>query len=275
MDKDGDLDILGTASDANLISWWENSGSNPINWLYHNIDSNFDGSSDLYVIDMNNDGLYDVIAGGWKSNQVAYWICNNLQNNSWSKFIVSSQLLIPAGVSGGDLDEDGDVDIVAVGKVPGELVIYQNSNFNWTKIVLTNDFEGGEDVQILDLDGDGALDIVSVASSGKLVWWQNETPVRIFNGPNNHTPQKFGLEQNYPNPFNPTTTIRYRLSKTSFVTLKVYHVLGNEIATLVNEEKPAGNYEFNFDGTQLTSGVYLYQLKVGNFTNTKKMVLIK
>jgi hypothetical protein len=86
---------------------------------------------------------------------------------------------------------------------------------------------------------------------------------------------EFKLEQNYPNPFNPSTVISYRLPVTSNVTLKVYDVLGNEIATLVNEEKPVGEYEVEFEGTGLPSGIYFYQLKAGSFIQTKKMVLLK
>ena len=92
---------------------------------------------------------------------------------------------------------------------------------------------------------------------------------------NNLVTSNFILLQNYPNPFNPTTKIIYSILQRSFVTLKVFDVLGNEVTTLVNEEKPAGEYEVEFDGSKLTSGVYLYQLEAGDFTHTTKMVLIK
>ena len=88
-------------------------------------------------------------------------------------------------------------------------------------------------------------------------------------------PTEFSLEQNYPNPFNPSTRIQYQVSSISQVTLKVYDVLGNEVATLVNEEKPAGNYEVEFDATGLSSGIYLYRLNAGSFSKIKKMVLTK
>ena len=93
-------------------------------------------------------------------------------------------------------------------------------------------------------------------------------------------PTEFSLEQNYPNPFNPTTSIQYAISNKQYVTLKVYDILGNEIASLVNEEKPAGSYEVEFnihsdEGQNLVSGVYFYKLQAGNFIQTKKMVLIK
>ena len=87
--------------------------------------------------------------------------------------------------------------------------------------------------------------------------------------------KQFILFQNYPNPFNPTTTIKYSIPKASFVTIKVYDVLGKEIATLVKEEKPTGNYEINFNGDNLSSGIYFYQLRAGKFISTKKMIVLK
>ena len=91
----------------------------------------------------------------------------------------------------------------------------------------------------------------------------------------NILPEKFELHQNYPNPFNPTTIIKFQISELSFVTLKVYDVLGSEIATLVNEEKSVGGYEVEFDATTLPSGIYFYRLQAGDFIETKKMVLMK
>ncbi len=85
----------------------------------------------------------------------------------------------------------------------------------------------------------------------------------------------FFLSQNYPNPFNPTTNIQYQIPQPGLVTLKVYDVLGNEVANLVNEEKPAGSYTVKFDGSKLASGIYFYQLKPGSFTATKKLILMK
>ncbi len=89
------------------------------------------------------------------------------------------------------------------------------------------------------------------------------------------TPDVFILEQNYPNPFNPVTNIRFRITDFGFVSLRIYDVLGNEVATLVNEEKPTGEYKVTFDASKLTSGVYLCRLSAGSFTDMKKMILLK
>ena len=88
-------------------------------------------------------------------------------------------------------------------------------------------------------------------------------------------PVKFNLEQNYPNPFNPTTTISFSIPSSAFTSLKIYDLLGNEVATLVNEEKPIGSYEVNFNASTPSSGVYLYRLTAGSFTEMKKMILLK
>ena len=91
----------------------------------------------------------------------------------------------------------------------------------------------------------------------------------------NTLPSAYSLSQNYPNPFNPTTVISFSVPKAGNVLLKVYNSLGQEVATLVNEYKDAANYKVNFDASRLSSGVYFYTLKVNNFTESKKMMLIK
>ena len=88
-------------------------------------------------------------------------------------------------------------------------------------------------------------------------------------------PKNQQLFQNFPNPFNPATKIIYKIPEKSFVTIKVYDVLGNEITSLVNEEKSAGEYTINFNGAELPSGIYFYRLQAGSFIETKKMVLMK
>jgi hypothetical protein len=101
-----------------------------------------------------------------------------------------------------------------------------------------------------------------------------EDPTSV--GDDDHSfPSRYSLAQNYPNPFNPSTKIRFRISEFGFVRLKIYDVLGNEVATLVNEEKPAESYEVNFDANNLSSGIYFYKLQAESFVATKKMVLLR
>ena len=88
-------------------------------------------------------------------------------------------------------------------------------------------------------------------------------------------PSQYSLQQNYPNPFNPTTTIKYSLQKAGNVRLTVYNAIGSKVATIVNEYKPAGNYSVQFNGSNLASGIYLYRLESGQFSQVKKMILLK
>lgn len=88
-------------------------------------------------------------------------------------------------------------------------------------------------------------------------------------------PTKFVLSQNYPNPFNPSTTIRYNLPKEAMVSIKVYDMLGREMKTLIKEYKSAGSYNVEFNASNLTSGIYFYRLTAGDFTQVKKLVLMK
>jgi hypothetical protein len=88
-------------------------------------------------------------------------------------------------------------------------------------------------------------------------------------------PRDITLGQNYPNPFNPSTTIEFALPHSGFVTLKVYNVLGEEVASLLNEDHPAGTFKATWDASGMPSGIYFYRLTAGKFVQTKKMVLMR
>ena len=109
---------------------------------------------------------------------------------------------------------------------------------------------------------------------GDLNWFPDEYNA-IRDAGKNAMPTELTLNQNYPNPFNPVTKIEYRISKSDHVTLKVYNLLGQEVASLVNKKQNAGQYEIEFNGSKLASGIYLYTLKAGESSMTKKMVLLK
>jgi hypothetical protein len=131
-----------------------------------------------------------------------------------------------------------------------------------------------------EVDGSWQIAGNRIADTGTFI--TNDFTITLSRG-SPPVPLKFALEQNYPNPFNPTTVINYQLPVNGFVTLKVYDVLGKEVATLVNEFKEAGYYEVSFDATHLSSGVYFYKLVVsssnplqaGSFVTTKKMLLAR
>jgi hypothetical protein len=123
----------------------------------------------------------------------------------------------------------------------------------------------------------GVKYIAGNALANNYVWSFTTAPATTVE--NGITPQQFALSQNYPNPFNPSTKIEYSLEKAGIVSLKVYNLLGVEVATLVNGRQEAGSYSVPFginNGTfSLSSGVYFYRLEAGSFVSTKKLVLMK
>ncbi|MGH2575194.1 MAG: T9SS type A sorting domain-containing protein, partial [Ignavibacteria bacterium] len=117
--------------------------------------------------------------------------------------------------------------------------------------------------------------IYAVAGDGSVIRYRDSALVVGINPINNNIPAEYRLEQNYPNPFNPSTTINYSLPRASSVTIKIYDMLGHEVMTVVEEHHPAGNYTTSVDASTLASGVYFYTLNAGDFTDSKKMILVK
>lgn len=118
----------------------------------------------------------------------------------------------------------------------------------------------------------------AAGDTGSLRSWTLKIDYDVITGVNNNItsiPNEFSLSQNYPNPFNPSTKISYTIPSNGLVTLKIFNMLGKEVASLVNEVKSAGTYEVNFNAANLSSGVYFYRLESGNFVDTKKMFLLK
>jgi hypothetical protein len=196
-----------------------------------------------------------------------------------------------------DIDNDGYDDLFMLGdkydpvdRINTYIQIYKNNygNFN-----LEAEYRFGEYISPYkaiwtDINGDNKIDLVATTRNGLLVFYNNLNVTRINNFENKK--YNYSLSQNFPNPFNPNTKIKYSIpvetghstaSGLSLhnVLLKVYDILGKEVATLVNKEQPAGEYEVELSaeggGRKLTSGIYFYQLTVGSFIETKKMILLK
>ena len=141
-----------------------------------------------------------------------------------------------------------------------------------TQVVVIAEIAAGAVTGINHLD---AIALVKQYSQIAQEFYDSAFPVDVDDNNYENILKTYILEQNYPNPFNPATTIKYGIPEQTFVELRVYDILGREVEFLVNEEQEAGYYELNFDGINLSSGVYFYQLKAGSFIETKKMTLLK
>jgi hypothetical protein len=166
------------------------------------------------------------------------------------------------------------------GNAPPRSIRYKSFDGNiWTQSAqvsdASNDVTGLQKPEVADIDGSTPV-FAFVGGNYTNVYFDNFswTPSDI-NEISGDLPEIYSLEQNYPNPFNPSTSIQFRIPENSFVSLKIYNVLGKEVSTLMNEEKNAGTYEVNFNASALSSGVYFYKLEAGNFVQTKKMILMK
>jgi photosystem II stability/assembly factor-like uncharacterized protein len=192
----------------------------------------------------------------------------NLLDNSWD-YIDTPEYVYVTGLSLRTPTEIWGT----IGRTVSNFIVSNNSGTSW-QLVDTHD-----SLTTLDIDFADSLHGIAAGKGGYILKYIPEKPVSVENV-DSQIALDFILEQNYPNPFNPATKIRWECPISGHNTLKVYDVLGIEIATLVDEYKPAGNYEVEFivgqdSSPDIASGIYFYQLKTENYFETKKMLLLK
>ncbi len=174
-----------------------------------------------------------------------------------------------------------------VDRTQDQFYFFYNRSFNSKSYLVTYD-ENGEpyEIEIDDLGViygkrsfhavDGFVSLVTASEDRGKIYILTGDLVSVTNSElDESNPFSFSLTQNYPNPFNPSTVISFQLPVSSKAHLKVFDLLGREVAELVNEQLPSGNHEFNFDASALSSGIYIYRLEAGNQVQTRKMMLIK
>ncbi|MCF8242807.1 MAG: T9SS type A sorting domain-containing protein [Melioribacteraceae bacterium] len=148
------------------------------------------------------------------------------------------------------------------------MFLTEDNGLNWEQVtnqsILKIEVDNAEPRNIYCITGDN--DFIRIVDTFHVTGINNASIDHIIN---------FELYQNYPNPFNPRTNIVYQIPKEGRVVIKLYDILGREMQTLVNEEKIQGRYEFTFNGTKLSSGVYIYRITAGEFTANKKLLLMK
>jgi len=175
-----------------------------------------------------------------------------------------------------DLTVGNDIKVILAGGAQAANIFWQvgTSATLGTNSVFKGTIMADQSISLNDgatLDGRALARIAAVTLASNTV----TRPAGATGVENGLAPQEFALFQNYPNPFNPSTTISFSIPASEFVTLKVSDVLGSEIKTLVNEEKPAGSYNIEFNAAELSSGIYFYTLQAGKYVQTKKLILMK
>jgi outer membrane protein assembly factor BamB len=220
--------------------------------------------------DINNDGIDEVVA----SLLIGDALCLDGATGTilWS-YPANSGMDITTCP---DLDRD-TYDEVVVASQNEDVLILRGSN---GQLLFQYPLAGSEQARSVhvmpDLDGNGSFEILAGSDASRVILLSGgygAGPTAV-DEPSTVSHQ-FMLEQNYPNPFNPATTIRFRNHAPGFVSLKVYNVLGQEVATLVNENLHPGQYSVRFDAGSLAGGVYYYQLRATNVVQARKMLLIR
>ena len=274
--------------------------------------STFSGyGSGINLADIDNDLDLDLITGGWWQ-PVRIYLNNNGTFPTTPQYTSTSTSVVEV-ITVGDVDKDATQREAMVGFGPQKLFYFWRTPINDLRVIVDwdtlqyneycYDSENGW-IMLADQPDSGVTILIEPTISwdldmGITNWDQNKgnylflnTSDPVFVANEENLPEDFILYQNYPNPFNPTTKIKFTIPNVtlsevegSFVTLKVFDVLGNEVATLVNAELTAGEYEVELLATGLTSGisakggyasgVYFYQLKAENFVQTKKMILLR
>ncbi len=252
------------------------------------------------LADINGDDHIDAVVGYEAIDlpgKLAWYEQSASPIGLWTEHVISASLIGPMSVDAADIDHDGDVDVIVGEHYPAHpdsarLIVFENADNIGTlwlpHVVYTGD-EHHDGAQVVDIDGDGDFDIISISwSNGNTLLYENKAIDSSGAGKRkvsvaksgastteNDLPKVFALYQNYPNPFNPSTTLRYDVPVDGKILLQVFNILGQEVATMVNEEQKAGRYSVRFDATRFASGVYFYRMHADGFMQARKMIVVK
>lgn len=289
IDNDNDLDMF-IGHFAGKIEFYRNMGT-PTAPQFAREQSFFDSISvGNYAVpaffDIDNDGDVDMFVGG-STGKISFY--RNTGTPQTFAYVLETTMF--GGISAGpnsnlrptfaDVDHDADSDLI-IGVFDGRMLFYRNDGppGNPAFTFVTGEFGSIDTVAdacpaFFDIDNDGDQDMFVGGSRGGLDFYRNGLLTSVEDESPGVLPVANSLLQNYPNPFNPSTTIEFSIAQPGRVTLKVYDVLGREAASLVDGSMTQGMHRVQFNAAHLPSGVYFYRLRAGNFTGSRKLVVLK
>ncbi len=286
-------------NNGTVLSGWPKSTSN---WIY--------GPPSVGFID--NDNIIDIAVGDQvlSTNPANYVNAWNKNGVLLTGFPIGPVNAVNSQIVLADIDGDNNTELIFDDNTQtagiGKYLVY-NHDGTFNRNIEMNGTTFFTTPCITDIDRNGILDIVGAGLTGSspsqqtnIYLWNSgvtysttktQTPMWQYNAKHNGVynngdlvkvkentaviPKEYSLSQNYPNPFNPSTRISYSISKTGFVKISLYNILGKEILNMVNEQKQAGIYEFVLNSENLNTGVYYYKMDINGFSTTRKMLLLK
>ena len=289
LDNDGDKDLLLGNFLIGKTQFYRNTGTaQNFNFQFESmanqigIDSLGQSSAPVFV-DIDNDNDFDLFAGDWNGRIHYYENTGTTSNFNFqfrSKFYNGIDVGDESIPRFFDIDGDNDFDLF-IGRRDGKISYYRNEgNATTPNFVLQTDNYNNintgrnSNPEFVDIDNDTDGDLFVGNIKGGFYFYENRDVIGIQTISSN-VPDGFLLKQNYPNPFNPTTNIAFDLPKAGFVELSVYDITGKQIQNLLSQHLSPGSYNYDWDAAELSSGVYFYTLKAGDFISTKKMLLLK
>jgi hypothetical protein len=285
LNLDGKPDLVSASSSYNKLAVYMNAGdTGSASFPTENVINSDKNFSLVHATDLYGDQFPELMYGA--GSEIGFY--PNQQTGNFvpgSEFIITNEANGVNNIISGDLTGNGANDIVYASFSRNEIVWMENEGgFNnpfQTARVISNTAFAITKIMLQDMNNNGRLDVVALLRDGEggfpnqIVWFENMTHT-VVSTEREETPKAFILHQNYPNPFNPATNIGFQLSEASEVSLKVYDMLGREVAALLtNSRMSSGAHTIAFNAENLSSGIYMYRLNTGGVSETKTMSLIK
>jgi len=262
--NDGLPDVVAASLINNEISWWQNGGGWPIQWTKHTVTSSFSGAHRVQAVDIDQDGLVDILGTGWYANQIAWWRNNEGNPVSWVKQEIASGFTRTCIGIAVDLDGDNDIDVVGSAQDGDEVAWFQNDGnypINWTKITIDPTFIRVWPVCAADFDGDSDIDIAAASGheGNNEVRWYESNLVAGFNELQ-ETGKAFHLLTVSPNPCREIMTLNFTLSIPQSIRIELLTFQGMILRSESFLNLSQGEHRISFDLAKYSPGIYLVRL---------------